>query len=100
MRQVGQVLAYLTAMDVNLCFSASMSTDLHKINYGAGTLKLSILLPFQLVRLTSGLHYLPDTEVRYLPHTSLESQVSLGSRLASHMLDYTKQFHPDSFLKV
>ena len=49
---------------------------------------LSILLPFQLVRLTliPELHYLPDTEVRYLPHTSLESQVSLGSRLASHTL--------------
>ena len=71
-------------------------------NYGAGTLNLSILLPFQLVRLTliPGLHYLPDTEVRYLPHTRLESQVSLGSRLAAHTLDYTKQFHPDSFMKV
>ena len=30
-RQVGQVLAYLTSMDVNLCFSASMSADLHKL---------------------------------------------------------------------
>ena len=42
-RQVGQVLAYLTAidvnlcfsylttMDVNLCFSASMLADLHKL---------------------------------------------------------------------
>ena len=42
-RQVGQVLAYLTAMDVNLCFSyltamdvnlcfsASMSANLHKL---------------------------------------------------------------------
>ena len=42
-RQVGQVLAYLmtmdmnlcfsylTAMDVNLCFSASISADLHKL---------------------------------------------------------------------
>ena len=98
-RQVGQVLAYLTSMDVNLCFSASMSADLHKLWHRY--LK-TILLPFQLVRLTliPGLHYLPDTEVRYLPHTSLESQVSLGSRLASHTLDYTKQFHPDSFLKV
>ena len=30
-RQVGQVLAYPTSMDVNLCFSASMSADLHII---------------------------------------------------------------------
>ena len=30
-RQVGQVLAYLTSMDMNLCFSASMSTDLHEL---------------------------------------------------------------------
>ena len=32
-RQVGprKVLAYLTSMDVNLCFSTSMSGDLHKI---------------------------------------------------------------------
>ena len=93
-RQVGQVLA---SMDVNLCFSASMSADLHKL--WRRYIK-TILLPFQLVRLIPGLHYLPDTDVRYLAHTSLESQVSLGSRLASHALDYTKQFHPDSFLKV
>ena len=79
-RQVGQVLAYLTSMDVNL-----YAFQLIYTNYGAGILKLSILLPFQLVRLTliPGLHYLFDTEVRYLPHTSLESQVSLGSRLAT-----------------
>ena len=95
-RQVGQVLAYLTSMDVNLCFSASMSADLHKLwcKY-----KLSILLPFQLVRLTliPGFHYLPDTEVRYLPHTSLESQVSLGSRLASHTLARLYQTIPTRF---
>ena len=30
-RQVGQVLAYLTSMDVNLCFSASTSAYLHKL---------------------------------------------------------------------
>ena len=30
-RQVGQVLAYLTSVNVNLCFSASMSADLHKL---------------------------------------------------------------------
>ena len=32
-RQVGQVLAYLTltSMDMNLCFSALMSADLHKL---------------------------------------------------------------------
>ena len=31
-RCMGQVLAYLThSMDVNLCFSASMSADLHKL---------------------------------------------------------------------
>ena len=28
---MGQVLAYLTSMDVNLCFSASISADLHKL---------------------------------------------------------------------
>ena len=28
-------------------------------------------MPFQLVRLMPGLNYLPDTEVRYLPRTSL-----------------------------
>ena len=65
-RQVGQVLAYLTSMDVNLCFS-----DLHKLWH---RYIKTILLPFQLVRLTliPGLHYSPDTEVRYLPHTSLQ----------------------------
>ena len=97
-RQVGQVLAYLIAMDVNLYFSASMSADLHKS--WRRHIKTIYSLPFQLVRLILGLHYFPDTEVRYLPHTTLESQVSLGSRLASHTLDYTKQFHLDSFLKV
>ena len=83
-RQVGQVLAYLTCMDVNL-YAFQLRCQLIYTNYGEGILKLSILLPFQLVRLTliPGLHYLPDTKVRYLPHTSLESQVSLGSRLAS-----------------
>ena len=30
-RQVGQVLAYPTSMDVNLCFSGSISADLHII---------------------------------------------------------------------
>ena len=82
-RQVGQVLrVYLTSMDVNL-YAFQLRCQLIYTNHGAGILKLSILLPFQLVRLTliPGLHYLPDTEVRYLPHTSLESQVSLGSRL-------------------
>ena len=70
---MGQVLAYLISMDVNLCFSASMSADLHKLWH---RYKLTILLPFQLVRVTliPGLHYLPDTEVRHLPHTSLESK--------------------------
>ena len=75
-----QVLTYLNSMYVNLCSSATMSADLHKWR----RYKLSILLPFQQVRLTliPGPHYLPDTEVRYLPHTSFKSQVSLGSRLA------------------
>ena len=71
--RVGQVLAYLTSMDVNMCFSASMSADLHEL--WCRYIK-TILLPFQLVRLIPGLHYLPDTEVRYLAHTSLESHVS------------------------
>ena len=56
------MLAYLTSMDVNLCFSASMSADLHKL--WCRYIK-TILSPFQLVGLIPGLHYLPDTEVRY-----------------------------------
>ena len=29
--KVGQVLAYLTSMDVNLCFLAAISADLYKL---------------------------------------------------------------------
>ena len=51
---LGKLLSYFTSMDVNLCFSASLSADLHKLWHRY------LLLPFQLARLTliPGLHYL------------------------------------------
>ena len=65
----GKVLVYSTFMDVNSCFSASMSADFHN---GVGTLNTET--PIYSFAISAGkAHprlYLPDTEVRYMPHTN------------------------------
>ena len=67
-RQVGQVLAYLTSMDVNLCFSASMSADLHKLwhRFIKSIYSFAISASKAHPHPWTSLLILPDTEVRYL----------------------------------
>ena len=84
------MLAYLTSMDVNLCFSALMSADLHKL--WCRYIKI-ILLPFQLGKLMTGLHDIYLIQKLGTCLTSLESQVSLGSRPASYIANNSIQIH-------
>ena len=63
MGQVGQMLPYLTSMDVNLCFTALMLADLHKL--WRRYIKTIYSFIISAVSLIPGLHYLPDTDVRY-----------------------------------